>query len=128
MTSLLTAAETANPAVRGLFEGSTRVTWTNAEDPKESVVVDEPFLKLACHIGAHTNFLEDGLRESFAQDGERRSASLGRDAVFKKATVITVLPEYVIGILYWLTLPRSPLCSVLLEKGHQAEGQDPARR
>lgn len=75
----------------GSFETETK----SDEAPEEgSQKGSEEFLKLDCHISISTNYLKDGLTASLEESFDKRSETLGRDAVYKRTKRVTRLPKY----------------------------------
>jgi hypothetical protein len=66
------------------------------EEPKVS---SENFLELKCNISGTTNYMMQGLSEGMVQEIEKRSETLGRDAVYKEETKIDRLPSCVSRLL-----------------------------
>jgi len=61
---------------------------------EESTISNEKVLKLSCHIDNNNkpiNMLSEGLRISLEGDIEKRSPTLGRDAVYHKVSKINKL-------------------------------------
>jgi ubiquitin carboxyl-terminal hydrolase 14 len=74
-----------------------RIRLSSPEAPtEESKVSSENFLELKCNISGTTNYMMQGLSEGMVQEIEKRSESLGRDAVYKEETKIDRLPSCVI--------------------------------
>ena len=61
------------------------------EEPTES---SDSFLKLDCHIEKETIHLRDGILKGLEEKIEKNSSTLGRDAVYTKASRISRLPKY----------------------------------
>lgn len=59
-----------------------------------TVETDETFLKLNCHIDNNLNHLVDGLKAGLTEEIEKRSETLGQDAVYTKTSQISRLPKY----------------------------------
>jgi len=63
-------------------------------------VSSENFLELKCNISGTTNYMMQGLTEGMTQDLEKRSETLGRDAVYQEESKIDRLPSYVVHLVY----------------------------
>ena len=62
---------------------------------KESIVEGtEKFLKLDCHIDVNVNHLPEGLKAGMTSEIEKRSPSLGTDAVYTVTSKLSRLPKY----------------------------------
>lgn len=61
------------------------------EEPANS---SDVFLKLDCHIDKDINHLGDGIKAGLEEKIEKRSAVLGRDAIYTKKSSIARLPKY----------------------------------
>jgi len=78
-----------------LFEGQITSKTTNTEsldEPPETKV--DTLRKLTCHITNNTNFLLDGLKQGLEEQIEKKSAQLGRAALYQKSSKISRLPFY----------------------------------
>jgi ubiquitin carboxyl-terminal hydrolase 14 len=75
----------------GHMEVETRCVESDAEPAQRAI---EPFRKLTCHIDINTNFLNDGIESSLAEQITKHSALLERNAVFEKKKAISRLPKY----------------------------------
>lgn len=64
---------------------------TPDEPPVETT---ETFVNLKCHISVSINHLRDGLVAGLMEKIEKNSPTLGRDAIYTKASKITRLPKY----------------------------------
>lgn len=64
---------------------------TPDEPPVETT---ENFVNLKCHISVSINHLRDGLVAGLTEKVEKNSPTLGRDAIYTKASKITRLPKY----------------------------------
>ncbi|ETN40122.1 uncharacterized protein HMPREF1541_04397 [Cyphellophora europaea CBS 101466] len=67
---------------------------TEAADNEPVVETDETFDKLRCNIDSTVHHLAEGLMRGLTDDIEKRSESLGRDAVYTKTSRISRLPAY----------------------------------
>jgi len=67
---------------------------SDAAGQEHTVESDDTFLKLDCHIDVNTNHLRDGILAGLTEKIEKRSESLGRDAVYTKTSRISRLPKY----------------------------------
>ena len=63
-------------------------------DNEPTVETDEPFLKLNCHIDANLNHLDDGIKAGLVEEIEKRSGTLGSDAIYTKTSRVSRLPKY----------------------------------
>lgn len=61
---------------------------------EESIVLENPFLKLDCHISGSTNHLRDGILEGLEEKIEKHSSVLNRDTIYTKKSKIARLPKY----------------------------------
>lgn len=67
------------------------------EAPAEAPSISqEPFTKIQCHINSATNYMFQGIMNSLDEKIEKRSDTLGRDAVYTQKTRVTRLPAYLI--------------------------------
>lgn len=64
------------------------------EGGEEPVRSEDLFFKLNCHITVETNHLRDGLAAGLKEQIEKRSETLGRDALYTKTSSIARLPKY----------------------------------
>ena len=64
------------------------------EAGEESVLSEDAFLKLDCHISSATNHLRDGILSGLKEEIEKHSPTLNRDAVYTKTSRISRLPKY----------------------------------
>ncbi|GAA5844735.1 hypothetical protein JCM3766R1_005261 [Sporobolomyces carnicolor] len=81
--------------VEGWMTGRLQKKLSSPEAPtEEPKVSSENFLELKCNISGTTNYMMQGLTEGMTQELEKRSESLGRDAVYKEETKIDRLPSY----------------------------------
>ena len=75
--------------------GTFSSTLSSAEAPEEEAIKSsDTFLKLECHIDKETSHLRDGLLNGLTEQIEKRSETLGRDAVYTKTSRISRLPKY----------------------------------
>lgn len=73
---------------------STLAPPTEAAENEPVVETDDTFLKLDCHINIATNHLRDGIMAALTEEIEKRSPTLGHDAVYTKTSKIARLPQY----------------------------------
>ncbi|XP_052238951.1 ubiquitin carboxyl-terminal hydrolase 14-like [Dreissena polymorpha] len=90
---------TAATASRGFmdqyFSGEYDVTMKCEETEEEPVTrTTEKFLQLSCFIEKDVKYMHTGLRSLLEEHITKNSASLGRDAVYKKSNKIKRLPAY----------------------------------
>jgi len=79
----------------GKFESVMECDETAAKEGGEEPVYSEDlFFKLNCHITVETNHLRDGLAAGLKEQIEKRSETLGRDAMYTKTSRIARLPKY----------------------------------
>ncbi|KAK3372402.1 hypothetical protein B0H63DRAFT_453740 [Podospora didyma] len=64
------------------------------EAGEEPTISKDKFLKLNCHIDAHTNHLRDGILNGLNEKVEKKSEALDREAVYTKKSKISRLPKY----------------------------------
>ena len=64
------------------------------EAGEESILSEDAFLKLDCHISSTTNHLRDGILSGLKEEIEKRSPALNRDAIYTKTSRISRLPKY----------------------------------
>merc|ERR1712129_507983 len=57
--------------------------------------VTEKFIKLQCFIDSESRHIDDGIKKGFAENVERNSMKLGRNAIWAKTKAISALPEYI---------------------------------
>lgn len=67
---------------------------TEVGENEPTVETDETFLKLNCHIDTNLNHMIDGLKASLTEEIEKKSETLGRDAIYTKTSRISRLPKY----------------------------------
>ncbi|GAA5878193.1 hypothetical protein JCM16303_002879 [Sporobolomyces ruberrimus] len=81
--------------VEGWMTGRLQKKLSSPEAPSEEAKISsENFLELKCNIGGSTNYMMQGLTEGMSQEIEKRSETLGRDAIYKEETKIDRLPSY----------------------------------
>lgn len=79
----------------GSFDSVLECDESAARDAgEESVKSSDVFLKLDCHIDKDTNHLGDGIKAALEEKIEKRSETLGRDAIYTKKSSISRLPKY----------------------------------
>ncbi|KAG6812904.1 hypothetical protein H0H92_015456 [Tricholoma furcatifolium] len=67
------------------------------EAPEEPAsVTTENVLKVECNINITTNYMHTGIMNSLDQKVEKRSPTLGRDAIYSQKSRITRLPGYLV--------------------------------
>jgi len=78
-----------------LFEGEfeTKTSCLESEDEPEQNAT-EKFVKLQCFIDINTRHINDGIKKGFAEQMEKNSPKLGRNAVWKKSKAMSTLPKY----------------------------------
>ncbi|KAG6866310.1 hypothetical protein C0991_005777 [Blastosporella zonata] len=77
--------------------GEMRRELTCDEAPEEpSSVTTENVLKILCNINITTNFMLTGIMNSLDQKVEKRSPTLGREAVYSEKSRMTRLPGYLV--------------------------------
>ena len=64
------------------------------EAGEESILSEDAFLKLDCHISSTTNHLRDGILSGLKEEIEKHSPTLNRDAIYTKTSRISRLPKY----------------------------------
>jgi len=74
---------------------------------EEAKLTSENFLELKCNISGTTNYMMQGLTEGMVQDVEKRSETLGRDAVYQEESKIDRLPSYVLSLSFFTSLSLS---------------------
>ena len=75
--------------------GSVETTTICEEAPEEEAAHGkEGFQNLKCNIQSDTNHLREGISIGLNEKLEKRSPTLGRDAVYKKTSRISRLPKY----------------------------------
>ncbi|TPP63907.1 Ubiquitin carboxyl-terminal hydrolase [Fasciola gigantica] len=82
-----------NPVDR-FFTGRLICTLACAEAEEPVTETEESFTQLSCFINQDVKFLHTGIRNGFEGTVTKRSATLERDAVYKKTSVLTRLPAY----------------------------------
>ena len=128
--------ENQEDVIGDLFEIEMATQHTNKEDPTEVTEITERVLKLTCQIenGANSaDSIQEGLKLSMEGDIEKRSESLGRDAVWSKVTKINklvslnylfvalvVVLNASLRSLVVAKIPVRQLCSLLLEVRKQS--------
>ncbi|CRG86224.1 ubiquitin carboxyl-terminal hydrolase 14 [Talaromyces islandicus] len=79
----------------GSFDSVLECDETAAREAgEEPVKSSDVFLKLDCHIDKETNHLGDGIKAGLEEKIEKRSETLGRDAIYTKKSSISRLPKY----------------------------------
>ncbi|KAG5641931.1 hypothetical protein DXG03_003957 [Asterophora parasitica] len=85
--------------------GEMRRELTCDEAPaEEASVVHESVLKLECNIDISTNYMLTGILHSLDQKVEKRSPTLGREAIYTQKSRLTRLPGYLVVHMvrfYW---------------------------
>ncbi|KAG6911096.1 hypothetical protein DXG01_004611 [Tephrocybe rancida] len=77
--------------------GEMRRELTCDEAPEEpSSITTENVLKIECNINISTNFMLTGIMNSLDQKVEKRSPTLGREALYSQKSRITRLPGYLV--------------------------------
>ena len=110
---------TKEDLVGNLFEIELQSELKCVESPEEPATIqNEKVLRLSCHIDNNNNpinMLWEGIKISLEGDIEKRSQTLGRDAVYHKTSRINKLVSHILlKIPLALVLVRS-VCQVLLE-------------
>jgi len=78
-----------------LFEGEFETKTVCAETEEEPELnVTEKFVKLQCFIDINTRHINDGIKKGFAENLEKNSPKLGRNAVWRKTKAMSALPRY----------------------------------
>ncbi|KAF8064043.1 hypothetical protein FPV67DRAFT_199304 [Lyophyllum atratum] len=100
-SSLSTPSEMAVPSPKKFVEqylmGEIRRELTCDEAPEEgSSVTHETVLKIECNINITTNFMLTGIMNSLDQKVEKRSPTLGREAVYTQKSRMTRMPGYLL--------------------------------
>jgi ubiquitin carboxyl-terminal hydrolase 14 len=86
-----------NNTIDALFGGDMQVTQSCPECKEEAEVQSsERFTRLKCFIDNETNALHEGLGLGLQEELEKRSAVLGRNAVFKKQHRVASLPKFLV--------------------------------
>ncbi|KAK5941959.1 deubiquitinating enzyme [Knufia obscura] len=83
--------------VENYMEGSFETSLAPPEAAAEMEEVkhsSESFLKLNCHIDQSINHLSEGLKAGLTEQIEKRSETLGSDALYTKTSKISRLPKY----------------------------------
>ncbi|KER24625.1 ubiquitinyl hydrolase 1 [Opisthorchis viverrini] len=80
--------------VERYFTGHLLCKLTCTETEEEATETRETFTQLSCFINQDVKFLHTGIRNGFEGTVTKHSASLGRNAVYKKTSVLTRLPAY----------------------------------
>merc|ERR1712129_94984 len=82
--------------VDSLFEGQfeTKTVCTESEEEPTSEVT-EKFIKLQCFIDSESRHINDGIKKGFAENVEKNSMKLGRNAIWAKTKAISALPKYI---------------------------------
>lgn len=87
----------ASNMVDHLFGGKMVITSKCDEsetEPETSETTD--FRKLRCHIDLKTNFMFQGIQDGMVEQIEKRSPTLGRNAMYTRTSRITALPRYLV--------------------------------
>jgi ubiquitin carboxyl-terminal hydrolase 14 len=87
-------AESESSFVDKYMAGSLTSELKCDEGDEEPVVSSDTFFKLDCHIDTDTSHLRDGLASGLVEQLEKKSETLGRDAVYTKKSRVTKLPKY----------------------------------
>lgn len=88
------AAATGSPATVDDLFGLGLATTLKCEESGEEASESSTSYMLKCNIAGDTNHLHQGISLGLREDREKNSAQLGRLALFKGASVITKLPEF----------------------------------
>jgi len=87
----------ADNVIDYLFGGKMLVTMKCDESESEPATTDtDNFRKLRCHIDIKTNFMYQGVLDGLSEKLEKRSPSLGRNAMYTRQSKITELPRYIV--------------------------------
>lgn len=73
---------------------STLAPPAEAAENEPSIETDDKFLKLDCHIDQEINHLRDGILAGLTEEIEKRSETLGQNAIYTKTSKISRLPKY----------------------------------
>lgn len=92
------SSENKNEAFVDRYMTGSMHSWlkppTEVGDNEPTIEADESFLKLSCHIDNDINHLSEGLKRGLTEEIEKRSETLGRDAIYTKTSEISRLPKY----------------------------------
>ncbi|OBZ74933.1 Ubiquitin carboxyl-terminal hydrolase 6 [Grifola frondosa] len=81
--------------VEQFLSGEMRRELTCDEAPEEPPTVStEKVLKIECNISITTNYMHQGIKDALDGKIEKRSPSLGRDAVYTSKSRLSRLPSY----------------------------------
>lgn len=83
--------------VERFMEGSLETTLAPPAEAAEMEEVkhsSENFLKLNCHIDTSINHLAEGLKAGLTEQIEKRSETLGENAIYTKTSQVSRLPKY----------------------------------
>lgn len=84
-----------NPVDR-FFTGRLLCTLKCTEAEEPTTEAEESFTQLSCFINQDVKFLHTGIRNGFEGTVTKHSSTLERDAVYKKTSVLTRLPAYLV--------------------------------
>ncbi|RDB23339.1 Ubiquitin carboxyl-terminal hydrolase 6 [Hypsizygus marmoreus] len=91
------ATATTKKFVEQYLMGEMRRELSCDEAPEEAhSITHENILKIECNITASTNYMLTGILNSLDQKVEKRSPSLGREAVYTQKSRLTRLPGYLV--------------------------------
>lgn len=89
------AAASSSSLIDQYFSGEFMCTMKCDEAPEETATSTfESFLQLSCFISQDVKYLFTGLKTRLEEKLEKRSVSLGRDALYTKTSRINRLPAY----------------------------------
>jgi len=94
--SFVTDDDEKRSVIGDLFEGeftTKTVCMESEEEPEQNVT--EKFVKLQCFIDINTRHINDGIKKGFAENVEKRSDKLGRNAIWKKTKAMSKMPKYI---------------------------------
>ncbi|KAI0791020.1 cysteine proteinase [Abortiporus biennis] len=81
--------------VEQYMTGEMRRVMSCDENPSEEASIStERVLKLECNISIHTNYMLSGILDALDTKIEKRSPSLGREAVYSSKSRLSRLPSY----------------------------------
>ncbi|KAG5653925.1 hypothetical protein H0H81_009282 [Sphagnurus paluster] len=91
------AASNPKKFVEQYLMGEMRRELTCDEAPtEEPSIANESILKIECNINSSTNFMLTGIMNSLDQKVEKRSPTLGREALYTQKSRMTRLPGYLV--------------------------------
>eukprot|EP00128_Syssomonas_multiformis_P017684 Colp12_sorted_trinity150504_noHs@24170 len=106
----------ADSMISQYFTGKLETRLKLAEgEGEEETVSEETFVKLSCHISKDVNFMLPGIQESLQEVLSKQSPSLGREAEYKRTSLVSRLPAYLtVGFVRFFWKPSEKVKAKIL--------------